>query len=160
MKSLPGIAPRSPALQRIPFTPTTPSFHFWIFGSRPTIDDLDPVGCSRGWYAYKNLARFRRSFIVTSSAQQQVAAAMKKVIQKVFGNKEGERVVHDEDVTHIGGVDTTPTSTQPAAQTLGKEAQPLSQGVGQTTQQVVAPEVVQETIHPHVNYYYSPFLWL
>jgi len=83
---------------------------------------------------------------------------MKKVIQKVFGNKEGgERVVHDEDITHIGGVDTEPTSTQPAGQSLQEEEPPLSQGVTTyQTQQVVSPDVVQETIHPHEHEVVQP----
>jgi len=73
---------------------------------------------------------------------------MKKVIQKVFGNKE-ERSLHDEDITHIGGVTTEPipssdTSELPAQPSLVPEPSLTDTG----TTQIIGQPSVKETIHP------------
>jgi len=88
---------------------------------------------------------------------------MKKVLHKVFGNKEEH--LQDDDIIHIGGVNTTGVSSETTSTGLlstgGVSSETTSTGlstatqvVGTTTTQEAPPiqlmgqEIVHETIHP------------
>jgi len=80
---------------------------------------------------------------------------MKKVLHKVFGQKEDR--LQDEDITHIGGVETEPavlTPTSPVVlpdqklQDQKLQEQQLQQQQVYEHQVIPQQEMVQETIHP------------